>query len=93
MRVSRFAAALGVAAAVLVGGATGASAAPSAPTPSHATHDHDRGGESDYGHDHYRGDDDYGHGYRHYRHDDDHGRGYWHDRRHHHRWDERHYDR
>lgn len=56
MRVSRFAAALGVAAAILVGGATGASAA--APSVvSHATHDrgHDhRGGDRDgrWGHDH-----------------------------------------
>ncbi|MEU6095658.1 hypothetical protein [Streptomyces sp. NPDC047079] len=53
MRVSRFAAALGVAAAVLLGGATGASAATYAPSVvSHATHDRD--------HDH----DDYGRGDR-----------------------------
>ncbi|MEU6325656.1 hypothetical protein, partial [Streptomyces sp. NPDC047009] len=53
MRVSRLAAALGVAAAVLLGGATGASAATYAPSVvSHATHDR--------GHDH----DDYGRGDR-----------------------------
>ncbi|MCX4574733.1 hypothetical protein OHB41_16350 [Streptomyces sp. NBC_01571] len=57
MRVSRFAAALGVAAAILVGGATGASAAAAPSVVSHATHDrgHDhRGGDRDgrWGHDH-----------------------------------------
>ncbi|GAA3835927.1 hypothetical protein [Streptomyces chiangmaiensis] len=54
MRVSRFAAALGVAAAVLLGGATGASAATAPSVVSHATHDR--------GHDHddddWRGDSD-----------------------------------
>ncbi|MGW6356226.1 hypothetical protein ACWFR5_13645 [Streptomyces sp. NPDC055092] len=54
MQLSRFAAALGVAGAILVGGATGASAAATPAVASPATHD--RG--NDHGDDYRRGDHD-----------------------------------
>ncbi|MGW0629682.1 hypothetical protein [Streptomyces sp. NPDC002758] len=80
MRVSRFAAALGVAVAVLLGGATGASAATYAPSVvSHATHDRD--------HDH----DDYGRGDREGRWDNHHEGRWGNHRWDNHRWDNRHH--
>ncbi|MFE6806628.1 hypothetical protein [Streptomyces sp. NPDC057696] len=54
MQVSRFAAALGIAGAILVGGATGASAAAAPSVVTQATHD--RG--NDHGDDYRRGDHD-----------------------------------
>ncbi|MER7197826.1 hypothetical protein ABT363_08620, partial [Streptomyces sp. NPDC000188] len=65
MQVSRFVAALGVAGAILVGGATGASAAAAPPVASHAAHDRGDGHGDNYrrgDHDgrwgHHRGDRD-----------------------------------
>ncbi|MFD5123831.1 hypothetical protein [Streptomyces sp. NPDC058385] len=74
MQVSRFVAALGIAGAVLVGGATGASAAATPPVVSHATHDRDH----DHGDDYRRGDHDgrWGH----------HRDGRWGHDRYDHRW-------
>ncbi|MFF3461744.1 hypothetical protein [Streptomyces sp. NPDC002619] len=81
MRVSRFAAALGVATAVLLGGATGASAATYAPSVvSHATHDRD--------HDH----DDYGRGDREGRWDNHHEGRWGNHRWDNHRWDNHRWD-
>jgi len=86
MRVSRFAAALGVAAAMVLGGAVSAGAVAPAPSTAgaHVSHDDDHGRD---GHDG-RHDDDHG---RDGRYDDDHGRdghdgryGYHHGRHHHH---------
>ncbi|MET9386251.1 hypothetical protein ABZY09_35630 [Streptomyces sp. NPDC002928] len=91
MRISRLVAALGVAAAALLGGATGASAATNAPSVvSHATHDR--------GHDHWHGDrdgrwDDHHRDNRRWddrRWDDRRGDDRrWDDRRDDHRWDNR----
>jgi hypothetical protein len=72
MRVSRFAAALGVAAAVLLGGATCANAATAPSVASHATHHH--------GHDSWRGHGD--HHWGHHRHGHWGYGGHWHHRHH-----------
>ncbi|MFE3326792.1 hypothetical protein [Streptomyces sp. NPDC059176] len=97
MRVSRLAAALGVAATVLLCGATGASAATLPSVVSHAVHDRghghndDRGGRWDHHRGNHRHDGRWGHHRRDHRHDGrwgHHRRDHRHDGRWgHHRWD------